>query len=124
MAREVLRRHAVASAVVMAALSLALWGGANVDDGPDVGGPSTAIGSGPAELDHALVRIKTDSVGNWWALRRSSKTVAVGLAVLVSLVAAGLRQGAHVRPQLIAVTPLLARRYSLVVRGPPSIQFS
>ena len=124
MAREVLRRRAVAIAVVMAALSLALWGGANVDDGPDVGGPSPAIGSGPAELDHALVRIKTDSVGNWWALRRSSKTVPVGLAVLVSLVAAGLRRRERLRAQLIAVTPLLARRYSLVVRGPPSFLLS
>jgi hypothetical protein len=123
MAREVVRRRAVVIAVVMAALSLTVWARAGVD-GPGVGA-STAITSAPAGFDKALVRVRTDSAASWWAFNRASKTVlVVGLAVLVSLVAAGLRRRGHLLVQLIAVTPLLARRYSLVVRGPPSFQLS
>ncbi|MDQ3574183.1 MAG: hypothetical protein M3378_04015 [Actinomycetota bacterium] len=122
MAREVGRRPAVVIAVAMAALGLALWVRAGAD-GPDAGRASAAFSSGASSLDQALVRVKTESLANWRTLHRSSKTVfAGGLAVLVSLVAADVRRRGHLRARFVAVTPLLARRYSLVVRGPPSFQ--
>lgn len=124
MPRTVPRRRAVVIAVVMAALSLAVWSRAS-DGGPDVGGASTAITSGPGAFDQAVVRVKTDSALSWGAFNRYSRTAFAGaLAVLVSLVVAGLGGAGHARVQLVAVTPLLARRYSLVVRGPPSFQLS
>ena len=121
MPREVLSRRALVIAVFMAAMSLTVWAGADVE-GTEIGGAPTAIESGSADFDQALVRTKTGAVGNGWALQRSSRGFDVGLAVLVSLVGAALRRRGHLCAQLIAVTPLLARRYSLVVRGPPSFQ--
>lgn len=124
MPRTVRRRRAVVIAVVMAALSLAVWTGAS-HGGPNVGGASTAITSGLAGFDQAVVRVKTDSAVSWGAFNRSSRAAFAGaLAVLVSLVVAGLCRAGRARVQLVAVTPLLARRYSLVVRGPPSSQLS
>jgi hypothetical protein len=122
MAREVLRRRAVVIAVVMAALSLTVWAKAG-DGGPDV--DRASITSVPASLDHALVRVRADAVANWRALQHASRSAFAGaLAVLVALVAADVRRWERLRTQLIPVSPLLARRYSLVVRGPPSFLLS
>ena len=124
MAREVARRPAVVIAVAVAALGLAIWVRAGAG-APDAGAASTAFTSGSAGLDQAVVRVKSESVANWRALLRSSKTVfAGGLAVLLSLVVADVRRRGYLRAQFVAVTPLLARRYSLVVRGPPFFQLS
>jgi len=124
MPREVPRRRAAVIAVVMAALSVAVW--ARAGDGvPGVGVASTAITSGPAGFDQAVVRVKTDSAVSWGAFNRSSRAAFTGvLALLVSLVVTGLRGAGHARVHLVAANPLLARRYSLVVRGPPSSQLS
>ncbi len=108
----------------MAALTLAAWTRVGVD-GPDAGRTSPAITAGPAGFDHAVVRVKTDSAASWGAFNRSSRAAFAGaLAMLVSLVLTGLRGAGQARVQLVAVTPLIARRYSLVVRGPPSSQLS
>lgn len=124
MPRQLLRRCAVVVAVVMAALSLAVWVRIGVD-GPHGARTSPAITAGPAVFDHAVARLKTDSTPSWGPFNRSSRAAFAGaLAVLVSLTGAGLRGAGHARIQLVAVTPLLARRYSLVVRGPPSFQLS
>jgi len=122
MAREVLRRRTVVIAVVMAALSLTVWAKAG-DGGPDV--DRASITSVPASFDHALVRVRADAVANWRALQHASRSAFAGaLAVLVALVAADVRRWERLRAQLIPVSPLLARRYSLVVRGPPSFLLS
>lgn len=124
MPREIPRRRAVVIAVVMAALSVVVWARAG-DGGPDVPGDSTAITSGPAGFDQAVARVKTDSAVTWGVFNRSSRAAFAGaLAMLVSLVVTGLGGAGHARVQLVAATPLLARRYSLVVRGPPSSQLS
>jgi len=123
MPRNVRCRRAVVIAVAMAGLSLAVW--ARAGDGPQVGGAPAAITSVPASFDHALVRVKTEAVANWRALQHSSRSAFAGaLAVLVPLVAADVRRRERLRAQFIPVSPLLARRYSLVVRGPPSFLLS